>query len=323
MFSPPLPTHRFDWGAGCPDGVYRHVVIRDDVGYRVHGRLGNAKYFTFDVMGVDLSDECAVVIDSNNLEADEHGDFEFFLGGAPREQAWYSIPPGARVIATREFFDDWLGARRAILRIDCLDPESGVAPRSAAHVAAEFDAFGDWVYEGAVRFWLRDWHSAEFVGRTRNAFMPQFFRVDTDRPVVCRGSWQLGPNEALLIELGDFDAAYWGLQLASPLIHTLDFANRLTTINSSQAHRDDDGRFLLVLAHDDPGVYNWLDTTGLEHGELILRLLGAPDPVPPATRLVKRADLATLSDVTRMCSMAERRAQIAERREGVMRMLCD
>src|SRR5262249_49366366 len=156
---------------------------------------------------------------------------------------------------------------------------------NAARVAAEFDAFGDWIFEGAVRFWLRDWHSAEFVEHTRNAFTTQFFRVDTDRPVVCRGSWQLAADEVLIIEFADFDAAYWGLHLASSLVHTLHFATRLTTINGAQAHRDDDGRYRLVLAHNDPGIYNWLDTTGLEHGEIILRLLGAPAPVPPSTRL--------------------------------------
>src|SRR5215470_20409536 len=48
MFSQPYRLHLLDWGAASPDGVYRRAMVRDDRSYRVHGKLGNADYFSMD-----------------------------------------------------------------------------------------------------------------------------------------------------------------------------------------------------------------------------------------------------------------------------------
>ena len=81
--------------------------------------------------------------------------------------------------------------------------------------------------------------------------------------MVTTGIWRLEPDEALIIELTDPEADFWAFQLASSLWHTLDYANRFTSINQAQAIADDDGKFRIVLTHRDPGVANWLDTTDL------------------------------------------------------------
>ena len=65
---------------------------------------------------------------------------------------------------------------------------------------------------------------------------------------------------------------YWG--------QSLDYANRLTSINQAQAHRDEDGRLRYVIAHRDPGAPNWLDTTEHPSGYITLRTT-FPQP-PPA-----------------------------------------
>src|SRR4029077_4787753 len=40
MFSPPYRLHLLDWGGASPDSVYRRVMLRDDLTYRVSGQLG-------------------------------------------------------------------------------------------------------------------------------------------------------------------------------------------------------------------------------------------------------------------------------------------
>jgi hypothetical protein len=165
--------------------------------------------------------------------------------------------------------------------------------------------------------------SRDLATKQENKFDSQLHRAETNLPVTTVGWWKLAPNEALVIEFIDPDAAYWGLQLATSLWHTLDYANRLTTINPAQAHRDIDGVYRFVLAHEDPGVYNWLDTMGLEQGVLILRLCGATNPVPPRCRVVGLAGLGTMEPVPKVCDADQRRAQLAERREGVARLVLD
>jgi hypothetical protein len=183
----------------------------------------------------------------------------------------------------------------------------------------EFNAIGDWVLEGAIRYWAE--RSTILAAAATNSFVTELYRGETSLPTTAFGWWDLAPDEALLVELSDPEAEFWGIHLASSLWHTLDYANRLTTHNLAQAHRDDDGWYRFVVSAADPGIHNWLDTMGLQRGVIILRLWRATNPAPPTAQVIKVSDLDGWS--TRRCSPNERRAQIAQRREGVARMICD
>jgi len=54
-------------------------------------------------------------------------------------------------------------------------------------------------------------------------------------------------------------------------MQTLDYLHRPVTLNRRQTRTDDEGRFRIVVAHEDPGVPNWLDTEGRPFGLLFLR----------------------------------------------------
>jgi hypothetical protein len=318
MFSSPYQIHRADWGAASPDAVYRRAWIRDDLSYRVHGELGNADCLLLELRRSTPS----VLCNREDLAADDDGSFELYLGGPPRESNWMPIPPGSVGISVREFFGNWATAQRSRLRIDCLD--GGVAPRpdaNARRIARAFDLSADWIVGGAIEFWVRQ--SEKVADAHPNAFVPELSRTETKLPVVTHGWWDLDDDEALIIELDDPQAQFWAFQLASSLWSTLEYANRQTSLNMTQAHRDDDGRYRLVLSHADPGVHNWLDTTGLRCGVPILRQYRAADPQVPTTRVVKLTDVAAELPTTRPSTPDERRAQIAERREGVARLVCD
>jgi hypothetical protein len=318
MFSQPYRLHLLDWGGASPDAVYRRVMVRDDRTYRVSGRLGNAKYLSMDLR--QSTPACTITPDE--LALDDDGGFEFVLGGPAREQQWWPLQPGTNGLVVREFFDDWLGARRSRLRIDCLDGEVAARPEHrAARVAAEFDVIGDWILEGAVRYWID--RSTTLAADCRNGFLPSLHRVDTKLPVATFGWWDLQPDEALVVELDDPHAVFWAMHLVTSLWHTLDYANRLTTFNNAQARPDPDGRFRFVVSARDPGVHNWLDTTGLQQGVIILRFCQAATPIPPRATTVKVSEAAPHLTGSPRCGLDERRAQIAERREGVAHLICD
>jgi hypothetical protein len=90
-----------------------------------------------------------------------------------------------------------------------------------------------------------------------------------------------------------------------------------------QADPSPDGVFRIVLSLQDPGVHNWLDTMGLHQGVVILRFAGAQSPVAPTARLVKLADVERELPDARRVGSDERRAQIAQRRDGVAHLVCD
>ena len=50
--------------------------------------------------------------------------------------------------------------------------------------------------------------------------------------------------------------------LGNPWWETIDYGRHQSSLNGHQATVDDDGVVRAVIAHDDPGVANWLDTAG-------------------------------------------------------------
>jgi hypothetical protein len=318
MWSAPYQIHRADWGAASPDAVYRRTWIREDLAYRVHGELGNADCLLLEFRRSKPS----VLLNREDLGAAPDGSFELYLGGPPRPANWMAIPPGSVGLSVREYFGDWLAARRSRLRIDCFD--GGFAPRpdaNARRVAAAFDRSADWVLGGAIEFWIEQ--SRKVAEAHPNAFVPELARAETKLPVVTHGWWDLDEDEALLIELADPQAQFWAVQLATPLWSTLEYANRQTSLSMNQATPDDDGVYRLVLAHRDPGVHNWLDTTGLRCGVPILRLYRAQTPQIPTTKVVTLDEVAAHLPGARATSPDQRRDQIAARREGVARLVAD
>ena len=76
----------------------------------------------------------------------------------------------------------------------------------------------------------------------------------------------------------------------------------------------------LILAHDDPGYHNWIDTQGFERGNLTYRHMLAGRPAPLATRVVKRAALAAELPAESVTVTAQLRiAQMWARFDGIRR----
>jgi hypothetical protein len=134
------------------------------------------------------------------------------------------------------------------------------------------------------------------------------------------GSWSLGDDESLLIEVVPPQAVYWSVSLGNFWWETVDYANHQSSLNGHQAALDADGVFRAVVAHSDPGVANWLDTGGNHHGAAIFRWLRADGAPVPEVRVVRFAELAAaLPPDTRLVGAEQRRLVIDARRAGVQR----
>ena len=100
----------------------------------------------------------------------------------------------------------------------------------------------------------------------------------------------------MILELTPPPCRLWGLSLCDRYWQSIDFAARQSSLNSCQATLTDDGRFVGVISHDDPGVANWLDPAGHTEGTFAVRyLFGEHDrrrlPTRRATARCARADL--------------------------------
>jgi len=143
--------------------------------------------------------------------------------------------------------------------------------------------------------------------------------------IYCGGIYELGEDEALLVELNQpIEPEYIGFHLGNLWGESFDFANHQSSLNAFQAHRDPDNVLRYVIAHRDPGVANWLDTTGHPEGYMAVRWAYSQKPKdnwPWAT--AKRVPFAEidrhLPPGTARVTPEQRRTAIAVRQEHVQR----
>jgi hypothetical protein len=100
--------------------------------------------------------------------------------------------------------------------------------------------------------------------------------------------WRLAADEVLLVEATPPDCDYWNFQLGNIWAESLDYQFRRTTLNKHSAALRPDGSFRLVVAHENPGDRNWIDTAGHERGTMLLRWVRARQHPLPVCTVVQR-----------------------------------
>ena len=296
------------------------------------------------------------VLDSAKLEVAPDGSFEILF--APERPAGHrgnfvatratrraKSPDGgaasavftSRWIVLREIFHDWEREELLDLELVRLGSE-GEHPQPLAPdaVAATLRRVGEWVNH-QLRYWNEFYDVTLETHGDRNgdgrSFMP---RNDLNPPnpgvafggqatnLYAGGVFELAPDEALLVEVRTpAPPAYTGFHLANLWGESLDFANHQSSLNGFQSEVDPDGVRRYVVAHRDPGIANWLDTTGLPEGFLSLRWTYSERPAELPTTRVEKLRLgeirARLPAGTRSVSPEERRERIAARQRHVQR----
>jgi hypothetical protein len=136
-----------------------------------------------------------------------------------------------------------------------------------------------------------------------------------------RANFRLDDDEALVISLeAPPPGSYLGFQLTDPWQVSLEYIRTSGSLNNHQATADPDGGYHFVVAPKDPGVANWLDTSSLHDGGLLIRWQALPD-VPDALSLairhvgvVKRDALASVLPETSAQVTSTNRERLNEAR---------
>jgi len=324
-------------GGDVSDFTYRQAWISGDHAYRIVGRKGTARWFNLTVQGpkpdkmpgTDFPPlhepfgdvpECNIL--GSQIEADADGNFELFIGGPQRERNWLPTTPGSRKLFIREAFDAW-GETPTALTIERIGMDGPRPVPSPARMAEAMGWAGDFV-TGVMRDWPE--HSWMTSGGVCDPDQPNVFPADKSANTADdakRGRmaanmiWKLAPDESLIVEM-DWHDGFWLFGMGALFAQSMDFLYRPVSYSPARTKVDSDGVVRLVIAHDDPGVHNWLDTQGFPEGNLGYRNLMNQNPATFRTRLVKRADLLVhLPSDTAMVSPEERVAQLWERYRAV------
>lgn len=132
----------------------------------------------------------------------------------------------------------------------------------------------------------------------------------------------IADDEALIFTTSLAEANYFILPVYNQWFITTDYINKTQTLNNAQSVANADGSYTYVISKNDPGVYNWVDTDGLNRGYLNPRWQGlsgqANQTLPTASiKLVKLADLKNeLPTGTKFVSKQEREQQLKIRKQS-------
>ncbi len=291
------PDSEAKWGADNPDNEYLWARIRPDATYRVFGERRNVFDFLIEVKEGYMQlgeDRVFAAVTSGDLHVDAQGRFEVLLAAErPAGYAGYFLPihPEAQYLQVRQYLVDWEHELPATFHIERVDGRGLPSPKlTAAAMADRVDLAGEWTLATA-RFW------SEWVAQLRAAWRPNRIaparRYTGGAPDVYYGNgwYRLAPDEALLFESELPEARYWQIGLCDPWFKSLDYATRQTSLNHGQAHVSTDGRFRCAIADQDPGVPNWLDTTGYAEGVIQYRWVGTKTNPQPTVRIVPFGEL--------------------------------
>lgn len=279
-----------------PDCFYWVAEIAKGGTYRIRGNARSAVFTSVNVYaGTSLETQTVARITSDELELDGEGGFVLTLGGEEADAVgqWLAIPEGANMVWVRQFYDDpaAMDGRCAIERIDSVAAPPIIQPARFARRLAGMGV----TLDTASRVMGRAGSTKDTEPRNgiREWSEMQGGAVYTEPGIhYQRGAWDLQPGQALLIEGKVVEARHLSVLLYSRFLNSLDYRNRQVSLTRPRTHVEPDGRFRIVIAGENPGVPNWLDTEGRPFGLFVIRWL-QPETVPelPVARLVSIADL--------------------------------
>lgn len=308
------------------DTLYRSAVIAPGGSYRIRGQRGTLNHTVLAQMVPQGTPggNARPHLHLSELNADADGRFDLLLSATKPEGHtgdWWELNPAANMLMLRMVSTDWAGEKSPTFSIERVDKPTG-RPRPPAQVL-----------EQRLRRLPQsiDFLALMFVDHheqlRRDGFINRFKVFDVGMGALqgqfyYEGAYDLADDEALIVESPvPAKCEYRSLILTNEIYETTDWYNNHASLNIAQAAPDSDGKLRIVVAHKDPGVKNWLDTSGHPRGVVQGRWTNCDSQPMPGAKVVKLkdlrkalpADVATVTPEQRQEMLRERRRALLER----------
>ncbi len=283
-------------GMDNPDNVYLSAPVNGRYEYRISGNRGSVHYLGFGSQagnyGRTGSLDTTGYLEAKDLQIEPDGSFEIVVSTREQPGNWLPMQPETRLVQIRQTRMDHAGEVLAKVQIERTDGPGQPRPLDPARIDRMLQASASFVTGCATIFagWARDFE----------AHVNELPRFDPDRAFAAGGDpniayyhsyWKIEPDEALVVEATPPECDYWNFQLANHWLESLDYRYFPIHTNPHLAQAEPDGTIRIVVARENPGVPNWLDTCGHTRGTMCWRWIRAVSHPQPSTRLVKLEDL--------------------------------
>jgi hypothetical protein len=290
-------------GADNPDNHYLNACIDGRHEYRVFGTRGTVDFLAFATQKGGVGDSRGLPatgsIEASQLELGPNGELELWLSQTPKPKNWLPMQPETGLLLVRQTFLDRANEVPAQLSIERLGGDGRARPLTPA--ALVWGLRKTAMLVGGAPMLFGSW--ADGFKKRPNEL--PLFDAETSRmaggdPSIAyyHGYWRLAPDEALVIDVEPPRCQTWNFQLDNWWMESLDYRYYPVTINKHTAVRRPDGSVRIVVCDEQPKSaalpFNWITTTGLREGTMLLRWVRAEQHPQPRTRVVPVAAIGEL-----------------------------
>jgi hypothetical protein len=294
-----------------PDVRYGFCALDETRSYRLTGTRGKAAYvgLTFGTpfgkgsVGGRTGTTAQAYLDE--FELGPNGEVDILIAPAdkmpdPRPRNSIVLEPGTAQVALRETFFHRYSDKPSDLRIELVDkvPSPVLGAEELAEKMEFAGLFVQFVAATAVTMWADTASNINRFGGTSGSdhveAQEDEVRSHSNPEMTYHGGrWVLGDGEALVVTVHDppNPFLYWGITTTTAWMESLDYRYTTTNLNNATAQRSADGDWRLVISPVDPGVPNWLDTSGRSEGYMIVRWVLADRPPHPTCEIVQVGSL--------------------------------
>ena len=287
----PLASPVLKWGGEGADNPAHCAPLDPPRRYVIRGRMKNEVYISFTVYTGkaegDWNDGVISAMNHTEFEIAPDGSFEIPIAPEPTPGALHMQPGRPNCVISRHYWEGRIcgmaDPKNSVeLEIRCLDEPGHPRPLGPTRLAEKLVAAGQFVRGQTLDrpaapdpskqpAWLSlvpnqlpkplKWEPSEGggAGAIDNAY--------------CAGLVVLAPDQALVVEGRWPVCVYANVMFWNRFQQAPDYRYRSCSLNRKQMKADRDGRFRFVVAQEDPGVPNWIDTEGHATGMLYWRFL--------------------------------------------------
>lgn len=278
-------------GGDNPDNLYWNATIAGDRAYRISGHRGTVPYLSFGTkanrFAIDGRMASTGELEDEAMHFADDGSFEIVVSAMPQPGNWLPMRPDTSMLLVRQTFHDKATEQPASLRIERLDSPARPAALDLPTIETRLNSAAAFVSGTARAF--ADW-TRMFMTHP-NALLPWdqsiFQNVGGDPNIhYLHGYWRLEPGHAWVIETDVPDCRFWNFVLQNWWMESGDYRHIPNSwLNPAKAVVRE-GRLKIVVAAEDRGFDNWIDSSGHSEGTALLRWISAERHPVPSCKVV-------------------------------------